>query len=154
MASFRRSDYLSDRIFRLLSALLDDTAVRPIDPDLAELFEEEARLGRMPLRDAFQQLAALEPGLSEFPEAAPPIPKRFTFKMSRSAPTSPPKLVGAEARSRNPILMSDISASIVRQYVAVSTGEVQGDLSESYFDRPAMGVFTASSLGRRPNATN
>jgi hypothetical protein len=60
-----RTDYLRDRAYRLLVAAATNTPVRPIDPVVAELFERERAVGRLPLRDAFRRLAEIEPGLLE-----------------------------------------------------------------------------------------
>ena len=44
-----RTSYLDDRAYRLLTAAVDDTPVRPIDPAVREQFLAEAQLGRMSL---------------------------------------------------------------------------------------------------------
>lgn len=118
-ASRTRSDYLSDRQFRPLSAIADRGPVRPIDPFLAELFTQERELGQMRVADAFTRLAELEPRLrSVEQEPAPPRgPDTSDYKefkrASRAAAayTDPLRgLVGVAAKKRLPILMSDISA--------------------------------------------
>jgi len=88
---------------------------------LADLFTAEAELGRMPLSAAFARLVELEPGLLEL------VASQTTAK------TRPPlgKLVGIVARSDNPLLHSDISASIVLQYL--TTLGKQGDTEVTYF---------------------
>jgi len=120
-ASLDRTDYLSDRRFRLLAAELESAPVRGMDPALADLFTAEAELGRMPLSAAFARLVELEPGLLEL------VASQTTAK------TRPPlgKLVGIVARSDNPLLHSDISASIVLQYL--TTLGKQGDTEVTYF---------------------
>jgi hypothetical protein len=44
-----RTEYLVDRVYRLLSAVLDNAPVRPIDPAVADQFLAEAQLGRRSL---------------------------------------------------------------------------------------------------------
>jgi hypothetical protein len=60
-----RGDYVHDRAYRLLSAAANYTLVEPIDPASADLFREEENLGRLPLGEAFDLLAAREPKLAQ-----------------------------------------------------------------------------------------
>lgn len=152
-AEIKRSDYISDRTFRLLSAVAENKPVRPIDPALAGLFGEEEAIGRLPLQQAFDYLAELEPALRALERMPPdpPLPplrpaesngafggRRVKLNERRSLTSD---LVGIKARSDRPLLRSDISASIVRQYLAFRD-ESPCELSRAYFDSPR--VDTAS----------
>ena len=55
------TDYLDDRAYRLLLAVDQGAAVTPIPAADRARFEQEARLGHLPLTDAFAELAEAEP---------------------------------------------------------------------------------------------
>lgn len=138
-----RADFISDRTFRLLSALAGGTSVRPIDRDRAELFEQEEALGRLPLHEACEYLSELEPGLlglerDSGESAGPPGPRPYDRQVDRAAaPNEQKRLVGIGARSGAPLLSSPIAAGIVRQYLAVRAGGTRrASLHASYFDAP------------------
>ena len=65
-----RTSYLDDRAYRLLTAVVEAMPVRAIDPVVRDQFLAEAKLGRMPLEDAFEYLASLEPRLRNLPPAS------------------------------------------------------------------------------------
>lgn len=52
MLAPHRDSYIKDRAYRLLTAALDQTDVRPLDPSLRDDFLHEEALGRMPLEEA------------------------------------------------------------------------------------------------------
>jgi CheY-like chemotaxis protein len=83
-----RTSYLDDRAYRLLTAAVDDGAVRPIDPAVRGQFLAEAKLGRLPLKDGFEYLASLEPRLHDLPprRLADLRQKPSGFTSSRSEP--------------------------------------------------------------------
>ena len=112
-----RTSYLDDRAYRLLTAAVDDGAVRPIDPAVRGQFLAEAKLGRLPLKDGFEYLASLEPRLHDLPprRLADLRQKPSGFTSSRSEPG----LVGAWAESSHPVLNTDLAASVVKTYLAV-----------------------------------
>jgi hypothetical protein len=166
-AEIKRSDYISDRTFRLLSAVADNKPVRPIEPALAGLFGEEEAIGRLPLQRAFDYLAELEPALRELERMPPdpPLPplsppgsngafggRRAKLNERRSLTSD---LVGIRARSDRPLLRSDISASIVRQYLAFRD-ESPCELSRAYFDSPQLGSSSGELFDGvdRPEATS
>jgi hypothetical protein len=147
--ALRRDEYVGDRAYRILLAAATDTPVKPIDPAMEDRFAAERELGSLPLGDAFERLARLEPGLRELAEDAslsdPDLTKHRV------------ELVGIGARSKDPLLSSDLAASIVMQYVRARggrSGEV--DLSKSFFESPKKaGVRSGTFLGRgRPAARN
>ena len=147
ISSHGRSDFISDRRYRLLSALAGQTPVGPIDPNLQALFETEEELGRKPLEAAFRQLSELEPGLEAMASRTP----------VRTDPEELRGLVGIGARAGTPVLMSDISASIVNQYLRIQAGELRGDVDTPYFEAPRVSG-SSGSIGpgapRRPTAQN
>ena len=61
----KRESFVDDRAYRLFTAAMTGSAVRPIDPAVADLFRRKEELGRMPLKEAFEQLAALDPRLRD-----------------------------------------------------------------------------------------
>jgi hypothetical protein len=144
----RRSDYISDRAFRLLSPVAERTQVRPIDRAFADLFAHEEELGRLPLREAFKVLADLEPGLRDLAtrgmvsgvDASTPRP--FDQQaVRRPGRAEESRLVGIGAGSETPLLGSDIAASIVRQYLDIDAGRMPGDLNKPYFDAPRRVIY-------------
>lgn len=151
-----RSDYLFDRAFRLLSAIAAGEPVRPIDPANAELFTQERELGQMPLADAFARLAELEPRLLTLDQEPPPFPNPDTAdrkerkRAARARVDALDKLddlLGADAEKGLPILQSDISASIARQYLSVRAGTMPGNLTDSYFTAPRRIVTATVTFG-------
>jgi len=99
----RRTSYLDDRAYRLLTAAVDGTPVRPIDPAVASQFAAEAELGRLSLSDAFAALAVLEPRLRD---------------ASRQADDT--LLVGPWASGPHAVLNTELAAGIVREYAAAT----------------------------------
>lgn len=55
------SSYEGDRAIRLIDAALRGVSVQPVSLEYAELFGQEARLGRMTVREAFSEIASREP---------------------------------------------------------------------------------------------
>lgn len=58
-----RDDFESDRRYRLLAAVASRSEVEPMPPWRASLFSEEQELGSLPMDQAFQKLAEVEPRL-------------------------------------------------------------------------------------------
>lgn len=112
MLSVGRDSFVKDRAYRLLTAAVGREDVRPIDPAVREAFQREEALGRMPLNEAFAHLAELEPDLTQAAEAEPLIGRSDRMR----------ELVGLQARSGDPLLRSDVAASVVSQYVGIRKG--------------------------------
>lgn len=112
-----RTSYLDDRAYRLLTAAVDGSSVRPIDPAVREQFLAEAQLGRMSLDDAFAYLVSLEPRLHDLLERRleAPASKRNGFRFSRSEP----QLVGPLAESPHAVVNTDLARGVVVEYLAV-----------------------------------
>jgi hypothetical protein len=152
-----RTSYLDDRAYRLLTAAVDAPPVRPIDPNVADQFAAEARLGRMSLSDAFAYLVSLEPRLAD--EPARRAEERQTRRSGFSVGRSEPELVGAWAESPHPVLNTDLAAAVVREYSAVTRGgRVPRDESTPFFERKKRtggGSFALFGKGdTRPRAQN
>jgi hypothetical protein len=120
-----RVNYLEDRAFRLLQAASTDSPVQPIDAQHRELYLEEARLGRMPLAEAFAYLAALEPRLTQ---RVGPV-GRLTVGLG--------ELVGPRASSPHPLLRTDLAIEIVTEYLKARRegAAITEDLTP-FFERP------------------
>ncbi len=146
MLSLARDGYIKDRAYRLLTAALDETDVRPIDPSLCTQFMREEALGRIPLEEAFTELAEHEPELSELTGEEDP-----GVLQNRAR-----ELVGIAARSGDPLLRSDLAASIIEQYVGIRQGRLEGDLRAPYFDTRLTARYSGNLIGGddRPRATN
>jgi hypothetical protein len=83
-----RRDYAHDRAYRLLSAALSNEPVQPIDPVSSRLFREEENLGRLPLGEAFDLLAAREPKPCPKPRSHRPVREGSTTVTARRTGSS------------------------------------------------------------------
>jgi hypothetical protein len=152
-----RNSYLDDRAYRLLTAVVDGTAVRPIDPAVRDQFLAEAQLGHMSLGDAFEQLVSLEPRLGEFvrrqSEGSPP-----KQGWSRTKDGSELHLVGRFAESPYDLVKTDLASSVVREYVGAGAyGSAPRDDPTPFFERRKhTGGFTFALFEKdtRPRARN
>jgi len=152
-----RTSYLDDRAFRLLTAAVGGTPVRPIDPAVQEQFLAEARLGRMSLTAAFEHLASLEPRLRD--EAVGPARNPRTGGSRLTVGRSEPRVVGPWADSPHPIVNTDLAAGVVREYAAVTGGGRNPDTDPTPFyerkKRSFGGSFAPFGKGdTRPRAHN
>jgi hypothetical protein len=152
-----RDSYINDRAYRLLTAALDQTEVRQIDAAVREDFLREEALGRMPLEEAFEHLAQLEPGLTELVAEEVDSSQASRDQQSfKRITVQTHGLVGIAARSGDPLMRSDIAASIVKQYVGIRSGRLRGDLRAPYFDKRITSSYSGNFIGGvdRPRATN
>lgn len=138
----RRTSYLDDRAYRLLTAAVEGTPVRPIDPAVSEQFAAEAELGRLSLPDAFAYLVALEPRL----------------RAARSQPADT-LLVGPWATGPHAVLNTELAAGVVREYAASTRGGRAPDADPTpMFERLADAPGESGALfgrdDRRPRARN
>jgi hypothetical protein len=143
-----RTRFVTDRAYRLLTAALDGTPVRPIDPAVRDQFSAEAQLGRMSLTDAFQSLVELEPRLHQqlmqgSDELRP--------KQSGWGTQSEPRLVGAWADNPHPVVNTDLAANIVSEYEAVTSNGRTADTDPTPFferkKRSSVGSFALFGKG-------
>jgi len=154
----RRDDYIDDRAYRLLSAAAAGTQVQPIPPERQELFAEEEAIGRMPIEQAFQRLAELEPrliGVEHLAEGdgqdedgdACGLPQRLRKELLG--------LVGGGADEHHELLRTTLATSIVNQYFLQLAGNARmGDPSVAYFDSPTKHFVASVSFGRPQRRTS
>lgn len=145
----RRDDYINDRAYRLLAAAATDTAVAPTPPERAKLFAQEEEIGRMPMEQAFERLAEIEPGLLDLKsqiEAVETNGDRNDCGLPKHIREPLHRLVGGGASSNHELLHTTLATSIVHQYLRQLAGDKRVGTSEvSYFDSPIK-HFTASSV--------
>ncbi len=65
-----RDDYIGDCTYRLLAAAASATTVASILPERAELFMQEESIGSVPIEQALQRLAEIEPRLLDVKQEA------------------------------------------------------------------------------------
>lgn len=131
--------------------------VRRVTPSGIDQFLAEAKLGGMPLDDAFEYLASLEPRLRDLP------PRRLQDVRHKrggfSFATSEPRLFGAWAESPHPVLNTDLAASVVQTYLHFKGAGRDHDPGETPFferkHRTRTGSFALFGKGdTRPRAQN
>lgn len=135
----RRCDYLSDRAYRLLSAIGDDTPVAPMAQDLEQLFSQEEALGRMPLDQAFRYLAEMEPRLLNMEQQMIKelADTEHSPGLTQSIHRALVDLVGVSAGRDRTLIGTNLAASIVRQYLEIRGGVTAlGSINMPYFDAP------------------
>jgi hypothetical protein len=146
-----RDRYIDDRAYRLLAAAFAGTAVESISPERAELFAEEEAIGRMPIGDAFERLAKIEPRLLDLERAAqtakasnePPEPRGLPKHIQQ--PLS--WLVGAAAKSDVQLLHTSLATSIVHHYLEQLAGDPRlGTPATAYFNSPIKRVVLTGTL--------
>lgn len=154
VAHFHRlDDYIHDRSYRLLSAIAASTAVAPAPPERAALFAQEEEIGRMPMEQAFQRLAEIEPGLVDLKIRAETLEKNDYSKgcgLPKHIKQSLHRLVGGGARSDNDLLHTTLATSIVHQYLEILAGNTRfGTPDISYFDSPIKHFVFTGAIGFR-----
>jgi hypothetical protein len=154
-----RDNFLYDRSYRLLTAAVDGSPVRPIDPTIRDLFLAEERLGRLPLKDAFVWLAQMEPRLLDlegevrerhWDRADDPGHQVHRFVVRRAG-----QLVGFGVRGKGWLIRSDIAEAVVLRYLLAVAGTDGGDETSPLFARPGAASRGILLWGlKRPAATN
>jgi hypothetical protein len=155
--SRRRDDYIHDRAYRLLSAAAADTAVQPIAPERQVLFAEEESIGRIPIEQAFQRLAELQPRLLDVKRAAE-IGDPGADAEERGLPKHLRQmlhgLVGAGSSGDHDLIRTNLATSIVHQYWEQLRGRPRaGDPQTAYFDSPTKQIVTSVAFGRNRPGT-
>lgn len=149
-----RTSFVSDRAYRLLVAAVSDRGVEPIDASVRELFDEEERLGRLPLGEAYARLAESEPRLREvearvrqeewsggYEDPAHHLP---TFVREAVE-----ELVGVRAR-RGGVLATDLANSLVQLYLLIVGGlSGYGDTVTPLFGERPRAEITSVTPRRR-----
>ena len=118
-------DYVDDRAYLLLLAYHTGNDVMPVAEEDREQFEEEARLGHMPLPDAYAELVEAEPRLRQL-EAVPQRLKRVNRVKN---------LLGPNSGKTDPLLSSETAASVAVAYLLPPATERHQN-QRSYFERP------------------
>lgn len=157
--SDHRRDYARDRAYRLLSAAVAGTPVEPTPPERRELFAEEEVLGRMPIEQAFEQLAELQPLLLEAKRQAQARDtniepsERAKGALSALHRSEADREIAGEASEDRELLNTTVANSIVNQYLQQLAGVPEmGTPSASYFDAPRLVVFRSARI-RGPRST-
>jgi hypothetical protein len=136
----RRDDYIDDRTYRLLAAAAADTRVAPIPADRTELFRQEESIGKMPMEQAFQRLAEIEPGLLDLKSQVEAVEKNCdpgSCGLPKHIKEPLHRLVGGGASSDHELLHTSLATSIVHQYLEILTGNTRfGTPDISYFESP------------------
>jgi hypothetical protein len=151
----QRRNYRDDRAYRILHACLDDTAVQAIDLDFRDAFLAEARLGRRPLLEAFDELAALEPRLRD-----PQLRRVVAARRSGWGLCGSEILVGRWAADCHPVLSTDLAEDIVSTYqeLAHDRPRLDAEPSTAFIERqpvPMEGFPRfLGAIDPRPRATD
>lgn len=134
-----KDDYLHDRARRLLVSLRDGGPVPGADPATLERMALEGQLGRLPLPEAFGQLAAMEPRLGA-------LAARLDLKR-RNVGREVQKVVGPRSGNRDPLLASETAEWIAVRYLWLSPRRRRAE-TRSHFE---LGGFEFRG-GSRPDA--
>ena len=127
MLGANRSEFVTDRAFRLLEAVLRHAPVEMIGDERRELFSREENLGRAEIGVAFQSLADIEPQLDQWRRSGhtdgtvPPVDRVSV-------------IVGPRSRHPDALIRSQLALSVVSHYIACIQGRFPPDaLTEPYF---------------------
>jgi hypothetical protein len=125
--------YETDRARRVLQAAIAGTPPEPAPIDHVELFQREHALARMPLEQAFAELASAVPELDAVRSRANELadaPASFGISIELTCVNLPPdvlpdtaQLVGRASNHADPLVRSAVASTVVSNYVvAVVTG--------------------------------
>jgi hypothetical protein len=149
----QRDDYIGDRAYRLLASAAAGAAVAPTPPERAELFEQEESIGRMPMGQAFERLAEIEPGLLDLKSRIEAVEKSGdpgNCGLPKQIREPLHRLVGGGANSDHELLHTTLATSIVHQYLRQLAGDKRvGTSDTSYFDSPIKHFAATSVIGFR-----
>jgi hypothetical protein len=131
-----RAEFVTDRAFRLLDAVVCDTSVDAISAAKIDIFTREEELGRTSVELAFGQLAEMEPRLDELVRSRGEAP---TIRLS--------ELVGPNAQHPDPLMRSQLALSIATHYLAILNGKLPPEAkNESYFSARRRVVVRSGAL--------
>ncbi len=162
-----RDDFIRDRAYRLLAAAAAGDPVEPIQPAKRELFAAEENLGRMPLRQAFEFLEQLEPGLRKARAAVESLPPEPRPSPGADRPSGKVRVgpdqrirralnehaaVGPTSANDHALVRTNLANSIATTYLDILVRNPSGgDTSVSYFDSPAKRQVSSGRLfGKKP----
>lgn len=139
--------YDMDRARRLLGAALTGREVEPPPADRLDLFDQEERLGRMPLDQAFDLLAQRRPGLREIATRAAGARGTRRAKASgwslqigthviKAAPISNEAgtALSSFAGESDALAESGIARAIAKEYLMVLEGTLDRDTTTPHFN--------------------
>lgn len=124
-------NYAYDRAARLLRALREDGPVAAVDEAWADLFEWERTLDHLPLGDAYAELCALEPRLSDLPSRARALRAnaeagRFVvvrrIRAVNRLSDAVDSLVGPETAAADPRLRSAVAWKVATNHLLALVG--------------------------------
>lgn len=138
------SRYGADRAVRLIDAAMHGSSMQPIRPECVEMFGQEAKLGRMPLRKAFAEIASREPELERMvqqfeecrmatTESSDHLASIHTVRMMLREVD---RIIGPRSQHPDPLLRSDVPRNIVFCWLRnISGTPPRTDPDASYFSR-------------------
>jgi hypothetical protein len=135
-----RTEFVSDRAYRLLDAVAREAPVDAIAADELVIFEREEELGRASVAAAFAQLAEMEPRLNEVAQCSRVATLESSSHASellaarRRQGALLRDLIGPLAQHDDPLIRSQLALSVVSHYLAIVMGELPAECrTESYF---------------------
>lgn len=144
--------YETDRASRLIDAATDGTALRAVDAKWADLFAQEARLGRMPLRDAFPEIVSsvpeigrvatrFEKSLFDIKTSTKEGSEGFLLrqKLLMKTQREVAQIIGPKSRHPEPLLRSYIPRNIVYRWLRVLCGDPPLPSRDEPYFAPAAG---------------
>jgi hypothetical protein len=145
------SCYDADRAVRLIDAAMDGVSVRSIRSEYVDLFTQEARLGRMPLREAFAEMESREPELKrirqQFEKGRTTVKASVDERtadstsyaahvMLREAQREVGQIIGPQSDHFDPLLRSYLLRNIAYSWLRMISGDrPHVDPDASYFSR-------------------
>jgi hypothetical protein len=146
-----RGDFEGDRRYRLLAAVAAKSEVEPMPPWRASLFSEEQQLGSLPMDQAFQKLAQIEPRLLDIERRAklPDVRLEENHGLPKSINRDLHPLVGGGAERDNELLRSNLATSLVHQHLQALLDPSAIRVDVSYWAAPRK-VMIVSGTFRRP----
>jgi hypothetical protein len=139
--SLGRESPSTDRIVRLVTAALNDAPVVPISPEHAALYTRLDALVRMPIGDAFRQLAEGAPELDRLAASVDPCPaaaseddtQAMAWNMAWRRRLA--RVVGPRSGHTDPVLRTTRMEQLALAYLRIAAGDATGgDATTSYRD--------------------
>jgi hypothetical protein len=120
-----------------LSAAAAGTRVQSIPPERRDLFTEEEKIGRMPILQAFQRLAEIEPRLLDVERMTPATGVDDNGSLPPNVDRRIRSLVGGAAERDDELLRSKLASNIAQHYLRVLAGDSRcGSPDMPFFENP------------------
>lgn len=127
----RRSEYLTDRAYRLVVAAITGGPVMAVDIDKEKLFSAEAELGRLPINDAFARITELCSRLEYTRHRVEADPTTYGNAMLKEVGG----MVGPRSDHIEGLARSRVAVGIAMEYLAILSGDTRrGGIDTCYFD--------------------